>query len=66
VQLDFIHPGKPVTNTFTESFSGRFRDECVNVHQFALFLDAQVSDTDKADIADLLSIGGDLHNRACL
>lgn len=34
VQLDFIHPGKPVENAFIESFNGRLRDECLNVHQF--------------------------------
>jgi putative transposase len=33
VQLDFIHPGKPVENAFIESFNGRLRDECMNVHQ---------------------------------
>jgi putative transposase len=35
VQLDFIRPGKPVENTFVESFNGRLRDECLNVHQFS-------------------------------
>ncbi|MBA2486680.1 MAG: IS3 family transposase [Nitrospira sp.] len=35
VQLDFIRPGKPVENAFIESFNGRLRDECLNVHQFA-------------------------------
>lgn len=25
VQLDFIHPGKPVENAFIESFNGRLR-----------------------------------------
>ena len=34
VQLDFILIGKPVENAFIESFNGRLRDECVNVHQF--------------------------------
>ena len=34
VQLDFIRPGKPVENAFIESFNGRLRDECLNVHQF--------------------------------
>ncbi len=27
VQLDFIHPGKPVENAYIESFNGRFRTE---------------------------------------
>src|SRR5712692_6037526 len=41
VQLDFIRPGKPVENAFIESFNGRLRDECLNVHQFASMADAQ-------------------------
>lgn len=41
VQLDFIRPGKPVENAFIESFNGRLRDECLNVHQFASLLEAQ-------------------------
>jgi putative transposase len=32
VQLDFIRPGKPIENAFIESFNGRLRDECLNVH----------------------------------
>jgi putative transposase len=40
VQLDFIHPGKPVENAFIESFNGRLRDECLNVHQFAPLAEA--------------------------
>lgn len=36
VQLDFIRPGKPVENAHIESFNGRLRDECLNVHQFGL------------------------------
>ena len=41
VQLDFIRPGKPVENTFIESFNGRLRDECLNVHRFTSRADAQ-------------------------
>ena len=41
VQLDFIRPGKPVQNAFIESFNGRLRDECLNVHQFASLGEAQ-------------------------
>ncbi len=41
VQLDFIRPGTPVENAFIESFNGRLRDECLNVHQFASLGDAQ-------------------------
>ena len=42
VQLAFIRPGKPVENAFIESFNGRLRDECLNVHQFASLAEAQV------------------------
>jgi len=41
VQLDFIRPGKPVENAFIESFNGRLRDECLNVHQFMSIDDAK-------------------------
>lgn len=41
VQLDFIRPGKPVENAFIESFNGRLRDECLNVHQFLSIDDAK-------------------------
>jgi putative transposase len=41
VQLDFIRPGNPVENAFIESFNGRLRDECLNVHQFASLAEAQ-------------------------
>ena len=41
VRLDFIRPGKPVENAFIESFNGRLRDECLNVHQFASLAEAQ-------------------------
>src|SRR5262249_7357458 len=41
VQLDFIRPGKPIENAFIESFNGRFRDECLNVQQFASVADAK-------------------------
>jgi putative transposase len=41
VQLDFIRPGKPVENAYIESFNGRLRDECLNVHQFVSMADAR-------------------------
>ena len=41
VQLDFVRPGKPVENAFIESFNGRLRDECLNVHQFTSIDDAK-------------------------
>ena len=34
VELDFTRPGKPTDNGHVESFNGRLRDECLNVHQF--------------------------------
>lgn len=41
VQLDFIRPGKPTENAYIESFNGRLRDECLNVHQFLSLDDAK-------------------------
>jgi putative transposase len=35
VKLDFIRPGKPTENGYIESFNGRLRDECLNIHEFA-------------------------------
>jgi putative transposase len=32
VKLVFNRPGKPVDNTYIESFNGRLRDECLNVN----------------------------------
>jgi putative transposase len=34
VRLRFIEPGKPVQNAFVESFNGKLRDECLNLHWF--------------------------------
>lgn len=41
VQLDFTRPGKPTDNSHIESFNGRLRDECLNVHQFLSIDDAR-------------------------
>jgi putative transposase len=41
VELAFIRPGKPVENAFIESFNGRLRDECLNVHSFLSIAHAQ-------------------------
>ena len=41
VQLDFIRPGRPVENSYIESFNGRLRDECLNVEVFLNLADAQ-------------------------
>jgi putative transposase len=34
VTLDFSRPGKPTDNAFIESFSGKFRAECLNANWF--------------------------------
>lgn len=34
VKLFFIDRGKPVQNAYIESFNGRFREECLNLHWF--------------------------------
>jgi putative transposase len=41
VPLAFIRPGTPVDNACIESFDGRLRDECLNVHQFTSIADAK-------------------------
>jgi putative transposase len=41
VKLDFIRPGRPVENGYIESFNGRLRDECLNVHVFFDLADAR-------------------------
>jgi putative transposase len=42
VHLHFIQPGKPVQNAFIESFTGKFRDECLNEHWFLTLKEAQL------------------------
>ncbi len=41
VQLVFIRPGRPIENCLVESFNGRFRDECLNLHWFVSVRDAR-------------------------
>jgi len=41
VELVFIRPGKPIENGLIESFNGRFRDECLNLHWFTSLQDAR-------------------------
>jgi putative transposase len=41
VTLQFIEPGKPVQNAFSESFNGRLRDECLNESWFVHLRDAR-------------------------
>src|SRR5262249_13840298 len=35
VRVNFISAGKPVENSYAESFNGRLRDECLNLEWFA-------------------------------
>ncbi len=41
VTLDYSRPGKPTDNPYIESFNGKFRDECLNIHWFLSLEDAQ-------------------------
>jgi len=41
VRSTTIEPGKPTQNAHIESFNGRFRDECLNVHWFENLQDAR-------------------------
>ncbi len=41
VKLHFIQPGKPTQNAFVESFNGKFRDYCLDLHWFASIQDAR-------------------------
>jgi putative transposase len=41
VRLHHIAPGKPTQNAFIESFNGRFRDECLNEHEFVTLDEAR-------------------------
>jgi putative transposase len=41
VTLDFSRRGKPTDNALIESFNGRLREECLNVHWFESLEDAK-------------------------
>jgi putative transposase len=41
VHWHFIDPGKPNQNAWIESFNGKFRDECLNLHAFSDLDEAQ-------------------------
>jgi putative transposase len=41
IRIDYIRPGKPVENSYIESFNARLRDECLNVNLFWSIPDAQ-------------------------
>lgn len=41
VKLHFIQPGKPTQNAFIESFNGKFREYCLDLHWFMSLEDAR-------------------------
>jgi putative transposase len=41
VTLDFIAPGKPTQNAHVESFNGKVRDECLDLHWFGRLAQAR-------------------------
>ena len=41
IELDFIAPGRPMDNGFIESFNGKLRDECLNMHWFESLSEAK-------------------------
>ena len=41
VKLAFSRPGKPTDNAYIESFNGKFRDECLDVHYFSTLAEAR-------------------------
>jgi putative transposase len=54
VILDFSRPGKPTDNAFIESFNGKFRTECLNVHWFTSLDDTRTKlEAWRRDYSDL-------------
>ena len=43
VKLHFIQPGKPTQNAFVESFNGKFRSYCLDMHWFSSIDDARTT-----------------------
>ena len=41
IKLQFIQPGKPTQNAFVESFNGKFREYCLNLHWFRSLSEAR-------------------------
>lgn len=50
VHWHFIDPGKPTQNAWIESFNGKFRDECLNLHAFSDLEEAQTIATEWKEI----------------
>ena len=44
VDWHYIAPGKPIQNSYIESFNGKFRTECLNAHWFMSLDDARAKD----------------------
>jgi putative transposase len=43
IRLDFIAPGRPIENTYIESFNGKLRDECLSEHWFVSLDEARTT-----------------------
>ncbi|MFU5334284.1 integrase core domain-containing protein [Pseudomonas paraeruginosa] len=41
-QVKLIQPGKPTQTAFIESFTGKFREECLNEHWFCSLVEARI------------------------
>jgi transposase InsO family protein len=57
VHLDFIRRGRPVENSYIESFNGKLRDECLNVEVFFTLADGFCILTESADEGDFVEHG---------
>ncbi len=41
IKLSYIQPGRPMQNGHVESFNGKLRDECLNLHWFVTLVQAR-------------------------
>lgn len=41
IKLSYIQPGRPMQNGYVESFNGKLRDECLNLHWFVTLAQAR-------------------------
>lgn len=41
VRFHFVDPGRPMQNAFVDSFNGKFREECLDLHWFTDLADAR-------------------------